>query len=103
MKNKVEKFKPKSGKEELEILLGDDRNFTNTEKYLCPYIYKLMSRYGVDKKEEKEVYQKIIITLRIAARHYLAKEEKERDFKFGTYFAWWAIQVIKKELGIKEN
>jgi len=93
---KKETFRPKSKDEELEILVKDDDNFTNAENYLKPLIHKIMKRHGFDEKDKK-VYMKITEAMRTAAKFYLSKGGVKEEYKFSTYFSWWAIETIKRE------
>lgn len=97
MEKSKDEFKIISKEEELSILLNDDENFTNTEGYLKGLIYKIMGKYNLNKKDEGEIYKKVVEALRTAANIYITKKHYEKGYKFSTYFTWWVKEAIEKE------
>ena len=97
---KTKVLTPKSREEELDILVNDDKDFTNTIEYLRGLIYKIMKKYNLNEEDEEKNYKKIIEFLPKIVNNYLSKGEEKRDYKFSTYFTWWAKEIIEKEIKI---
>lgn len=83
VQSKFKKFIPQSSAAELILLQQDDSRFLDTIEYLKPMVSAAIVSHGKPAALEK----KILKDIPLAAKRYL--KEKERTYRFSTYFTWY--------------
>ena len=94
---------PRTQSEDLELLKNDDKNFTETKKYVEPLILGIMDKYAIDSKDRDEVILKIFDIIPKVIGHYLEHVNRRESYRFSTYFIWWAKQTVQNFIKEKDK
>lgn len=92
------KFKPKSKSKDHSIVFNDDYNFSKTKEYLDPLILYALDKSGLNKEKYEILHKQLLNDIPVAAKRFIANKEKNKEFKFSTYFGWYIAQRINPEV-----
>jgi hypothetical protein len=92
------RFKSLSRKEEIILLLSDDRDFTSTQLYLMPLISQAVNRMSISDRQAQQLRNTLLADVSVAARRFLRSRTRKTTYRFAAYFTWY-IQERVNELG----
>ena len=83
----------------MKILNNDDKNFTNTKKFMATFVIKALAEFDLTAEKREKVYTEIMNDIPQAAEIFLEREG-EREYKFSTYFA---THIARRLKGLKKK
>lgn len=100
---------PKPPNEEYSLLLAaaqSEDDYGSLRTYLKPLVEAIADKYLEHPGADKETLMKEgFVPLKRAVNHYLSKFPKKEttEYKFSTYYAWWARKSIEDSLGLENT
>jgi hypothetical protein len=93
------KFEPIGKELELEMLKGDDVDFSRTKRHLLPLIVSALKTEGLSSDKLGNFPELILGDVPTAAKSHLEADGQKRSYPFSVYFTWY----IKQRLDQREK
>ena len=73
----------------MSLLKKDDPDFSETKRYLKPYIEDVLAHFSMPEKTYRTLYNNLMNDIPVAARRFLEDNQTKPKYKFSTYFGWY--------------
>lgn len=88
-------FQPRGLSEELQLLLSDESDFSNTTRYIGGLIDQVLARFVMTPEQRGEIRVALIMDIPVAAHRYLrTKRDISGAYPFSTYFTWYISERV---------
>lgn len=97
-------FRPKSKREELELLRNDDVELTATTRYLSPLVDDALDRFAFTTTDRAALRAELLRSVAVAVEKYITHPNNLiAPYTFATYFTWYVSRGIDRYFHLRRK